>query len=88
MKGKHLKRAEKGAMARRLVYYCVAVITVAAVWAMILKTIKPDIDLTDVLDFIKWAFGGELLFLLVKRVLAKPTDEAPTETPTETEAEG
>lgn len=75
MKGKHLKRPEKGAMARRLVCYCVAVLTAAAVWAAVVKTRTPTADLTDVLTFVGAAFGGELLLLLVKRVAAKPTKE-------------
>jgi len=75
MKGKHLKRPKKGAMARRLVYYCIAVLTAAAVWAVVVKTSNPTADLTDVLTFIGAAFGGELLLLLVKRVWAKPTNE-------------
>lgn len=66
------KRVRRGAMARRLVYYCVAVLTLAGIWAVVVKTIDPMADLSDVLAFIGAAFGGELLMLLLKRVFAKP----------------
>ena len=74
---------EKGAMARELVYYCLRRLTIFATWAMVLKTVAlildRQIDLTDVLVFIGGCFGGELLFLLVKRLLAKPTDKTDPE---------
>ena len=74
---KLLTEAQKGRMARGLVYYCIAVLSVAAVWSMVLKTISAitgnQVDLTDVLVFIAAAFGGELLMLLLKRIFAKPT---------------
>jgi hypothetical protein len=68
---------KKGQMARRLVLYCIGLLTLAAVWAMVSKTVAlyydRTLDLSDVLTFIGAAFGGELLLLLVKRVAAKPT---------------
>lgn len=73
MKGKRLNR---GRMARGLVLYCIAVLTLTGVWAMVVKTSSTSADLTDVLTFMGLAFGGELLLLLVKRVLAKPGDRA------------
>ena len=68
------KRVEKGAMARKLVYYCIGILSATAIWAAIVKTVYQTIDLTDVLTFIGAAFGGELLLLLVKRVFAKPQE--------------
>ena len=65
----------KGQMARRLVYYCIGVLTVTAVWAAVVKTTAPTADLSDVLTFIAAAFGGELLMLLAKRIFAKTTEE-------------
>ena len=62
-------------MARRLVYYCIAVLSVVTVWAMVTKTVTPSVDLADVLTFVGAVFGGELLALLVKRVFAKPSEE-------------
>ena len=62
---------KKGRMARRLVYFCVFMLTAAAVWAAVVKTCDSATDLSDVLTFIGAAFGGELLLLLVKRVFAK-----------------
>lgn len=62
---------KKGRMARRLVYFCVFMLSAAAVWAAILKTRDPTAELSDVLTFIGAAFGGELLLLLLKRVFAK-----------------
>ena len=64
---------QKGAMARRLVYYCITVLTLTGVWAAVLKTIDHTVDTSDVLTFMGAAFGGELLMLLLKRVFAKST---------------
>lgn len=74
MTGKREKR-QKGRMARRLVYFCIVMLTLSGVWAAVLKTIDHTVDTSDVLTFIGAAFGGELLMLLAKRVFAKPTDE-------------
>lgn len=65
---------KKGKMARTLVYYCIGVLTVAAVWGMVVKTISPSADLADVLTFVGGAFGAELLALLCKRLFAKPNE--------------
>ena len=69
---------KKGLMARRLVYYCIGVLTVAGVWAMSLKTVAVvldrDVDLSDVLLFLGGAFGAELLMLLLKRIYAKENE--------------
>lgn len=62
---------KKGRMARRLVYFCVFMLSAAAVWAAVVKTMDPTAELSDVLTFIGAAFGGELLLLLLKRVFAK-----------------
>lgn len=72
MKG---KRVAKGQLSRTLVRYCIGVLTAAAVWGAVLKSIAPSADLTDVLTFIGAAFGGELLLLLCKRVFAKERTE-------------
>lgn len=71
---------KKGRMARRLVYFCISVLTVVLIWAMVLKTVaffnaQMVVDVSDVLTFAAAAFGGELLFLVVKRVFAKPKKE-------------
>ena len=68
----------KGQMARRLVYYCIVVLTLTGVWAAVLKTIDHTVDTSDVLTFIGAAFGGELLLLAFKRVFAKPSSEEET----------
>ena len=72
-------RMTKGKMARELVYFCIWALTAALTWAMILKTaavlLDRACDLSDVLIFAGGAFGGELLMLLVKRVVAKPNDK-------------
>jgi hypothetical protein len=75
MIGKRVAKLPKGQMARQLVYYCIAVLTVTAVWAMVMKTIDHAIDLSDVLTFVGAAFGGELLLLAFKRVFSKPTEQ-------------
>ena len=71
-----IKRHRKGEMRRRLVYYCIAALSIVGVWAMVLKTVSVatgnHVELSDVLVFFGGAFGGELLLLLVKRVIAKP----------------
>lgn len=66
---------QKGRMARHLVYYCIAALSLAGVWAAVLKTIDHTVDTSDVLTYIGAAFGGELLLLLCKRVFAKPNDD-------------
>lgn len=69
------RQITKGKMARRLVYYCIGVLSVTALWAAVVVTISvfkgSYIDLTAILSFIGGAFGGELLLLLLKRVFAK-----------------
>lgn len=65
---------KKGKMARRLVWLCIGVLMVTAVWAMIVKSIDRTADLTDVLTFVGGAFGFELLALLFKRLFAKPNE--------------
>ena len=62
---------KKGKMARALVWYCICVLTITAVWAMFVKTSEPVADLTDVLTFIGGAFGFELLALLLKRLFGQ-----------------
>lgn len=75
-----MKKDQKGAMSRRLVIYCITVLTAAFLWAVILKTYCAvhalEVDISDVLTFIGAAFGGELLLLLLKRVFAKPSEES------------
>ena len=75
---------KQGKMARRLVYYCIGVLTATTIWAAVITTMAAVqgwmIDLSAVLTFIGAAFGGELLLLLVKRVYAKPTDQTTTTT--------
>lgn len=65
---------KKGKMARTLVWLCIGVLLTAAVWGMVVKTVSPGADLTDVLTFIGGAFGFELLALLCKRLFAKPNE--------------
>ena len=65
---------KKGKMARGLVWLCIGILLTAAVWGMVVKTISPESDLTDVLMFIGGAFGFELLALMLKRLLAKPNE--------------
>lgn len=76
---KRMTEAQKGQMARRLVYFCITVLTVTAVWALVLKSIGAatgiSVDLSDVLTFIGTAFGGELVLLCAKRIFAKPNRE-------------
>ncbi len=65
---------KKGQMARRLVYYCISLSSVVVVWAMVVKSIVPTIDLSDILTFVGATFGGELVLLMLKRVFAKPNE--------------
>lgn len=65
---------KKGKMARRLVYYCIGVLSLVTVWAVVVKTIAPSNDLNDVLTFVGGVFGFELLALLLKRIFAKPNE--------------
>lgn len=87
-----MRLRKQGKMARRLVYYCIGVLTLTALWAAVITTVAAVqgwmIDLNAVLTFIGAAFGGELLMLLCKRVLAKPTDAAEETTTTTTDDGG
>jgi hypothetical protein len=77
------KREIKGSMARRLVVFCISVLTITLIWAAAIYTyaVKHDIsvDLSPVLTFVSVAFGGELLMCLMKRIFAKSTKEEETE---------
>ena len=80
MKGKHERKPPKGAMARKLVYFCLTVMTITLIWAMVLKTValfnaEMTVDVSDVLTYVGAAFGGELLLLAFKRVFAKPNEQ-------------
>ena len=66
---------KKGKMARTLVWYSISILTAAALWGMVVKTIDPTADLSDVLTFVGGAFGFELLALLLKRLFANPKKE-------------
>ena len=78
-KPKRLTEAQKGQMARRLVYYCIFILSAVTVWALVIKTIGARAgnaaDLSDVLTFTGAVFGGELLMLLVKRIFTKSSKE-------------
>ena len=80
MIGKREKKPPKGAMARKLVIFCITILTLTLIWAVVLKTIalfnsQMSVDVSDVLTFTGAAFGGELLLLAFKRVFAKPNNE-------------
>ena len=78
MRKKRKSKPQKGAMARKLVYFCIAIMTLTLIWAVVLKTAalfnsQMSVDVSDVLTFVGAAFGGELLLLAFKRVFAKET---------------
>lgn len=80
MGGKHELKPKKGTMARKLVYFCIAIMTLTLIWAVVLKTIalfdaEMSVDVSDVLTFVGAAFGGELLLLAFKRVFAKQNEQ-------------
>ena len=62
-----------------MVYFCIVVLTIAAVWAATITTVavirETTVDLSATLTFIGAAFGGELLLLLLKRVFAKSSTD-------------
>ena len=70
---------KKGKMARTLVWLCISVLLIAAVWGMVVKTVSPASDLSDVLTFVGGAFGVELIALLCKRLFAKSNETEETE---------
>lgn len=78
MRGKR-EAKRTGVLSRVLVVYCICVLTIAAIWGAVLKSIAPSVDLTDVLTFVGAAFGGELLLLAFKRVFAKERSETEDE---------
>ena len=65
---------KKGKMARTLVWLCIGALLTTAAWGMVVKTVSPASDLSDVLTFVGGAFGFELLALLCKRLFAKPNE--------------
>jgi hypothetical protein len=69
-----MSEKKKGMMARRLVYFCISLSSVVAVWAMVVKTIAPTSDLSDILTFVGATFGGELVLLMLKRVFSKKNE--------------
>ena len=78
MRKKRKSKPQKGEMARKLVYFCIAIMTLTLIWAVVLKTAalfnsQMSVDVSDVLTFVGAAFGGELLLLAFKRVFAKET---------------
>lgn len=80
MRGKREQKPTKGIMARKLVYFCITIMTLTLIWAVVLKTIalfnsEIPIDVSDVLTFVGAAFGGELLLLAFKRVFAKSNEQ-------------
>ena len=80
MKGKHEPKHTKGAMSRKIVIFCITIMTLTLIWAMVLKTIAlfnvhMEVDVSDVLTFVGAAFGGELLLLAFKRVFAKSNEQ-------------
>lgn len=77
MKEKHTL---KGQMSRKLVYFCIVILTITLIWAMVLKTValfnsQMSVDVSDVLTYVGAAFGGELLLLAFKRVFAKSNEQ-------------
>ena len=80
MNGKRKVKSPKGTMARKLVYFCISILTLTLIWAMVLKTValfnsQMSVDVSDVLTFTGAAFGGELLLLAFKRIFAKPNEQ-------------
>lgn len=80
MSGKRELKPQKGKMARKLVYFCISVMTFTLIWAMVLKTValfnsEITVDVSDVLTYVGAAFGGELLLLAFKRVFAKSNEQ-------------
>lgn len=68
------KRFKKGEFARKTVRYCIGILTIVLLWAIVAKTVAlcfdRTIDISDVLTYAGAAFGGELLLLAFKRVFA------------------
>lgn len=58
-------------MARKLVYYCIVVLSGTLLWAIVMKTIDHGMDVSEILTYVSVAFGGELLLLCLKRVIEK-----------------
>lgn len=75
MSGKRAIKPPRGRMARRLVYFCMAILTLTLFWAAGLYTYAAlhdtSVELSSVLTYVGASFGGELLLLCVKRVFAK-----------------
>lgn len=80
MSRKRKSKPNKGKMARKLVLFCITIMTMTLIWAMVLKTValfnsEMTVDVSDVLTYVGAAFGGELLLLAFKRVFAKSNEQ-------------
>lgn len=69
------RKWSKGEMARTIVIYCLRLLTIVLVWAMLVKTYAVlkwgATDLSEVLTYAGGAFGIELVSLAFKRIFAK-----------------
>lgn len=66
---------KKGEFAKKLVLFCLRVMTLVLLWAVLVKTactaLQKPCDVADVLGFAGAFFGGELTLLAFKRIFAK-----------------
>lgn len=69
------RKWSKGEMARTIVIYCLRLLTIVLIWAMLVKTYAVlkwgATDLSEVLVYAGSAFGIELVSLAFKRIFAK-----------------
>lgn len=78
---KRKNRWRKGEMSRTIVIYCIRVMTVVLIWAMVMASLSAifgwSIDISSVTTYAAAAFGGELTVLAFKRIFAKKREEDP-----------
>lgn len=67
------RRLSKGQLGKRILYFDLIFLLITGVWAMVLASM--GVDASSTLTVIYAVGGGELLLLMIKRILGGSNDE-------------
>lgn len=67
------RRLSKGQLGKRILYFDLIFLLITGVWAMVLASM--GMDASSTLTVIYAVGGGELLLLMIKRILGGSNDE-------------
>lgn len=67
-----MKKDKKGLFSKVIVIYCIAFISILTVASFVILALT-GLDASGILGVAAGVFGGELLFLCMKRIFAKPS---------------